>query len=290
MKYFNKTTLVVGFFLLFANWSAAQNLVTIGTGTSTARQPHGVFWGFERSTAIYQASEIGRSGVIEKLNWYITASQSGNYGVRIYLANTTANNFGAATTYANEVANARLVYADTGQVPSTGQWVEFTLDDTFSYYNSENLKVIVETNAGGTGQGNGTFVRYTTTTTYTNTHQYWNADNTPPTGTGTRTSNRPNLQIGFVPDPVPDLLIAGFVSPGLAGCNVSAYDLEFQVGNGGGAAISSGAYIRYGYTVNNGSEVLDSFQLTSNLAINGTVNHTIPGITASGIPNLNFKV
>lgn len=291
MKFFTKSTLVVGLLLLFSQWASAQNPVTIGTGTSTQRYPFGSYWGFERSTAIYQASEIGRAGVIDRLNWYLTANTSGTYGIRIYLKHTTSSSFAATSTFANETANAKLVYADSGVVPTTGSWFEFILDDTFTYYNSENLQVIVEMNTGGTGINNNSLTRYTSTaSTIANTHQYWTADNNPPTGNGTRNSNRPNIQIRFVPDPIPDLNIPAVLSSSFAGCNVNSYDLQFTINNSGGAGITSGSYIRYGYTINGGSENIDSFQLSAALAVNASVNHTITGININNINDVNFRI
>ncbi|MBI1222296.1 MAG: DUF5011 domain-containing protein [Bacteroidetes bacterium] len=291
MKIFNKTTFVVGLFMLLSQWSSGQNPVTIGTGTSTQRYPFGAYWGYERSAAIYQASEVSRSGVIDKLSWYFTSTTSGTYGIRIYLKQTSNNNFPSSTTYASEASNAKLVYADSGVAPTSGGWFQFTLDDTFNYSNSSNLQVIVEMNTGGTGISNSTSVRYTSTSSsVTNTMQNWTADNNPPTSTGSTNSSRPNIQIHFVPDPLPDLNIPSVLSPNFAGCNSSTYDLQFQIGNSGGAAVSSGKYIRVGYTLNNGNEVIDSFQLSSDLAINGSVNHTINGISISGITQPNFKI
>lgn len=277
--------------MLCAVLAQAQSTVTIGTGTFTQRQPLGSYWGYERSAAIYHSSDIGRDGVIEKLSWYTGLSNYG-YGIRIYLKHVTANNFPSTSNWATITSGAKLVYSDTNWSISSGQWKEFALTDTFNYYDSENLLVLVETNTGGYGNGNGSSTgtaRYTTTTSYTNTHQYWTNDVTPPTGNGTNSSNRPNLRIGFVPDPIPDLTIDQVLSSTIAGCNVNTYGLQFRIKNIGGAAMSSGDYIRVGYTLNSGSEMIDSFQLSSALAINGTVDHTINVSGLSGTAALAFK-
>jgi len=61
-------------------------------------------------------------------------------------------------------------------------------------YQGGNLLVLVATNYGGSGGGTNPTIRYSSST---DNHQYWTEDGSAPTGTGTRTSNRPNIRISY---------------------------------------------------------------------------------------------
>ncbi|MEO0075128.1 MAG: fibronectin type III domain-containing protein, partial [candidate division WOR-3 bacterium] len=178
-----------------------SNTVIIGTGTSTQRYPFGMYWGYERTATIYLASEIGFTGTINYLDWYIASLASHADGpVRIYLKTTTDATFAAATTWAAETAGATLVF-DGNLTFTGGDWYRVTI--TPFNYTGGNLKVLVETNYGGTGGEGSTAkaIRYTSTSPDYR-QQYWYADNNPPTGTGTRTYNRSNIRIVCLPPPI----------------------------------------------------------------------------------------
>ncbi len=182
---------------LWAGSSWAQT-VTIGTGTSTQRYPLGAYFGYERSASIYTAAEIGQAGVISKLAWYATIARATSVPLKIYLKETTSTTF-TAGTWATMISDATLVLDATNTSIAANAWNEFVLTTAFSYGGSNNLVVMVEANYGGGGNGlgsTGTGVRYSTATTQ---HEYWQADTNPPTGNGTTSSNRPNIQITLAP-------------------------------------------------------------------------------------------
>ncbi|HPS46820.1 MAG TPA: hypothetical protein PKZ21_06575, partial [Bacteroidales bacterium] len=55
---------------LFLNFTKLQaTTVTIGTGTSSQRQPFGTLFGYERSAAIYTNAEIGGTGTITSIGY-----------------------------------------------------------------------------------------------------------------------------------------------------------------------------------------------------------------------------
>ncbi|MCB5265143.1 MAG: hypothetical protein LHW41_02715 [Candidatus Cloacimonetes bacterium] len=63
--------------------------VTIGSGTSTQRQPFDALYGFGRSADIYLASEINATGNITHLGWYVGLATSTSIPIKIYLTTTT---------------------------------------------------------------------------------------------------------------------------------------------------------------------------------------------------------
>lgn len=191
MKYLKLTIFLLTIFLLGISYS--QTTITIGTGTSTQRYPLGNWYGYERSAALYTASEITTAGTITKLAWYATLSRSTIIPIKIYLKHTLSSSL-TAQTWASMISDATLVFDGNNTSITANAWNEFNLSTPFSYNGSDNLLVLVEANygGGGTGTSSGVGVRYSSATS---SHQYWQADTNPPTGNGTVTNNRPNIQI-----------------------------------------------------------------------------------------------
>jgi hypothetical protein len=200
--------------ILLLTTTAFADVVTIGTGTSTQRYPFSMWYGYTRSAALYLGSEIGVSGNITDLGWYIaTLTNAANGPVKIYLKTSSATIL-TADLWSNMISGATLLY-DQSATFVAGDWQTFNLSSSFSYSNSDNLLVLVETNYGGTGWSGdytGKQIRYTTATSQ---HEYWQTDNTPPTGNGTVTSDRPNIQITIStgPPPTNDVGVMQILSP-----------------------------------------------------------------------------
>jgi len=179
---------------LFLNFTKLQaTTVTIGTGTSSQRQPFGVLFGYERSAALYTNAEIGGTGNISAIAFYVATSSTISVPVKLYLKTTTGTTL-TADTWANMIPGATM-YEGTLTFSSSG-WNTLNLGTAFSY-NGNNLIILVETNYGDTGTSlTKPAFNYTSSTSR---HQYWYQDNTPPTSTGLINSNRPNVQITYTP-------------------------------------------------------------------------------------------
>ena len=168
--------------------------VTIGTGTSTQRQPWGIWYGYERSAAIYLSSEIGATNItITTLKWNVSSAQSTGVPYILRLKNTTSSNL-SADTWANIISGSTWVSSGTKSFSSTG-WDGFS---GLGYsYASNNLLVLCESNYGGTGNSAYPYFYYTSTSD--NKHEYWYQDNSAPTGNGYVNTYRPNIYIEYVP-------------------------------------------------------------------------------------------
>jgi hypothetical protein len=185
---------IVLLLLLLAFGNVGLGQITIGTGTSTQRYPLGNYFGYERSASIYTSAEIGTAGTISKLAFYATIARSTSIPIKIYIKHTSSSTL-TADTWANLISSATTVYNSTNTSITANAWNEFNLSPTFSYNGTDNLLVLVETNYGGSGDGNGssgTGVRYTSATSK---HEYFYADTNPPTTSGTVSNSRPNIQI-----------------------------------------------------------------------------------------------
>lgn len=167
-----------------------RDVVTIGTGTSTQPQPFGMLYGYERSMSLYLSSEIGISGTITQLQWYVASGTNTAKPLKIYLKHTSSSSLSSSIW---STSGATLVYQANVMFHNTG-YNYLNLSTSFEYNNSNNLLVMCETDAGGTGISNYPTFRYSSSTSR---HQLWRADYNPPTNTGTVNSNRPNIRINI---------------------------------------------------------------------------------------------
>ncbi|MGD9491746.1 MAG: BNR-repeat neuraminidase N-terminal domain-containing protein [Bacteroidales bacterium] len=165
------------------------NVSTIGTGTSTQTYPFHINWGYSRSASLYTAADIGAASRITHLAWYISTAQTANIPVKIYIKSTPASTL-STETWADMITGATLVYDATVQFTPTG-WKTFDITDYD--YCSDNIIVMCEANYGGSGGGATVYFQYSATGS--NQHEYYYADTNPPTGTGTLSTSRPNIQI-----------------------------------------------------------------------------------------------
>jgi len=162
----------------------------IGTGTSTQRQPFGIYWSYERSAALYTNAQIGDFGILDKVAWNCAATSTASVPYKIYVKQTTDTAL-TAMTWSSFTADATLVAEGTHTFADTG-WHLFELATPFPY-SSGNLVIGVETNYGGSGTSS--YPNFYYSAGATASHQYWNQDDNPPTGNGTLNIYLPNIML-----------------------------------------------------------------------------------------------
>ena len=171
--------------------ATAQTAVAPSPTTSivAARFPLSTSNGYTRSAIIYRAADIrAAGGSITKMEFYLNSfSSPGAVPLRIYMKATSAIQFNANTTVVAEETGATLVYDAT--LPATafataGSFVAATFATPYVYNTCDNLEVIIETNAGGTGNETATSKTfgYGVVNGGRNAFIAWYADTTPPTG------------------------------------------------------------------------------------------------------------
>lgn len=215
--------------------------VIVGTGTTTNTYPFYPWYGYTRSASLYTSAEVGIPTVLTQLAWKVSTSAATVIPVKIYLKTTTATDL-TADTWANMIAGATLVYNANVTFTPTG-WK--TLDITDFSYCGDNLLVLCEANYGGTGTSPYPYFYYTATSNQA--HETWTADTSPPTGSGSTSTSRPNIRFDKAPAAVtipncvtyltPSNGASGIIcganalltwSPSITGCNPpSSYDVYF---------------------------------------------------------------
>ncbi len=198
----NKSSIIVFKLILSINlFSQTVTIPVSNTNNGSVNDPLGTYYGFERTSLIYTNSEIGNTGQISSIGFFLNgvSSPGDAIDVRIYMKIRTTT-MTANTTYATELSGSTLVYGPTTIPASTfvaNDWIMLNLDNPFNY-TGDNLQILIETNVTGSGNESSTSKQFRYTTNASNTlYQYWNQNNSSPTGNGTRSQNRPNIKIIF---------------------------------------------------------------------------------------------
>ncbi len=148
-----------------------------------------MWYGYERSAAIYTYAEIGAYGFINSLKWYVGTSDLNTCPIKIYLKTTSSTTI-TSGTWASALSGATLVYDGINNFPVTG-WYTFDIADYA--YSATNLMVLCQTDFGEPAATTYPVFRYSSAT---GKHEFW-AEVFPPTASGTVNGNRPNIQISY---------------------------------------------------------------------------------------------
>ncbi|MBP6235302.1 MAG: T9SS type A sorting domain-containing protein [Saprospiraceae bacterium] len=221
------------------------------TNTNGARQPFGAWFGFERTELLYTQAEIGQYGTITSISFYVNSvsTPAASTPVQIRMLSTSSTVVSSGT-YDTRSAGSTLVYSGnilSGQL-TANSWVTITLDAPF-VYSADNLAVFVETNfTGGGGEGSsGKQFRRSAPSPAATRFQSWSADTNPPTGSGTTSGTRSNIQLDFLQSPC-----TGIPSPGnTTGPSVVCSGVNFNLGLTNTTSGSGVSYQWYVSTVSN---------------------------------------
>ena len=235
--------------LLSAGTAVAQIVIPVANtnGTGANRFPLGEFYGYERSAMIYRQSELGAAVAIANVGFFANSANSGSASlpVRVLMKHTAAAGFAAATTVATETAGTTVVFNGTVNMSSTvaNTWVTIPLSSCFAYNGTDNLEIIIETNfGGGGGSGGSTGAAFRRSSPGApNSFQSWNADTSPPTGTGATSVNRPNIRLnacpaptGLAATPLATSANISYTAASVCGVFVTGYEYQVRDVTGGG--------------------------------------------------------
>ena len=122
----------------------AQNVVEIGTGTSTDSKPFYGLYANSWCEMIYPASEFESSGTITQLDWNCSTESQHTYStVKIYLGTKSSDVYSSTSDW-TPMSALTLVYDHTNvTVGAATGWQSFILDTPFEYDADENLVIVV---------------------------------------------------------------------------------------------------------------------------------------------------
>jgi hypothetical protein len=182
----------------------ADNSASIVSSNSLKRKPLGSYYGYERSAFIFTKEELNQTSSIsiqsisffcDTINSFIAA----NTPIKIYLKTTNDSLFTIPTIYSNEIINSSLVFS--GNIASSqfivNNWITINFSNYFVLPANTNLKLFIESNAGGSGNESSLSKGFRFKTTADKKFQYWQQDQTAPFGVGTLDTLRPNVKINY---------------------------------------------------------------------------------------------
>ena len=197
----------------------SSNAGANNANNSLKRKPLGSYYGYERSAFIYTQTELAHPGTItiNSIAFYcdtINSLIATNTPVKVYLKETIDTVFAASSVLSNEINGATLVF--NGTIPassfSKNNWTAINFTTNFTLTSTSHLKIIIETNAGATGNEGILSKGFRYNTVGSNRFQYWQQDNFSPSGTGALDTLRPNITINFTAStPCAGLPLAGTI-------------------------------------------------------------------------------
>ena len=185
--------------ILVTELPSGYSQVTIGTGTSnTSLVPAYGYYDYSWSGMIYLQSEINESGTVKSLSFYLDATSPASASMtnqKIYIGHTTSTAFSSSPdeTLTNDISVTDYTLVYDGTIVFNPGWQSITLQQPFDYNNVNNLFIKMENRDGSYINPYPVF-DYTSST---NRSAYKYNDGSYPTGTGTRSSVRPNVRFTF---------------------------------------------------------------------------------------------
>ena len=188
---------MMGLLLVFTGLANAQNVVEIGTGTSTTSA--GAFnsiWGYTFAETLYPATEIGTAGSITHLAYHLQSTATYHNEVVFYMKNVSTTAFNSASDVV-PVTTADIVYQGAFDYPATDGWYTIELDTPFEYDGVSTLMIACDENAPSYSSRQ----FYYTSVSNSRWSYYSDTENPNPynlgafTGNSSATSYRSNIQL-----------------------------------------------------------------------------------------------
>ncbi|PLX07394.1 MAG: hypothetical protein C0596_10645 [Marinilabiliales bacterium] len=140
-----KKSVILLSFLLFISFFIKplySQTVEIGTGSNTVSLPYNPYYGYSYSQSIFEQSEIGLSGTIDKIRFKFNGNSAfTDDPVNVYLAHTSKSTFSSNSDWI-DVSLLTLVYSGPVTTVASEVWIEIDISD-FAYNNTDNLAVVV---------------------------------------------------------------------------------------------------------------------------------------------------
>jgi hypothetical protein len=181
----------------------AQDIVTIGTGTSAGYYPIPGFYGWQYDVYIYsptEAQDLMDDLDVTSIAYDLTSiSSTSGAQMTIWMKDVDLNfTLSTSQTFAQLTAGATQVYNNTSFSTASTGWNTFQLSQPFTHEGGKALLVAVRGTGCTTSGGCSRQCHYTSVT---GTHWYKHADSSDPgtSATGTLDGSRANIQLEVYP-------------------------------------------------------------------------------------------
>ena len=137
--------------------SNAQTVFTIVDGSSEQDVGFNLYYNYSYSQTIYTQAQINNSGTISAIQFEYDGYSSGyTRNITIYMGHTSKSSFSSNSDW---ISNGSLTQVFSGNytVGTNSGWYSITLDNTFTYNNSDNLVIAIDDNTGSYESSNADF-------------------------------------------------------------------------------------------------------------------------------------
>lgn len=208
--------------------------VAIGNGTDTHNSfPTNAFYNYSLSEQIFDASEIGEAGDINKIKFYATSNPVIR-NLDVYMIHTTKDAFANESDYI-PVSSTDKVFSGNVYI-GANQWTTINLDTRFAYNGSDNIALVFVDKTGGYASS---YPSYKVHNVPNGQIKTWYAytDNSAYNPTSSQSGNfiaqRNNIQFDLCPAPVvtcprPSNLVVDEVTESTANLTWTEGDVETQ--------------------------------------------------------------
>lgn len=209
--------------------------VAIGNGTVTHNSfPTYAFYNYSLSEQIFDASEIGEAGDINKIKFYATSNPVIR-NLDVYMIHTTKDAFANGSDYI-PVSSTDKVFSGNVYI-GANQWTTINLDTRFAYNGSDNIALVFVDKTGGYASSYPSYKVHNvpngqikTWYAYTDNSAY---NPTTSSQSGNVVAQRNNIQFDLCPAPVvtcprPSNLVVDEVTESTANLTWTEGDVETQ--------------------------------------------------------------
>ncbi len=227
--------------------------------------PIGTYFKNSYTQQIFDASEVGQSGMITKLSFNFASNDlSVKSDVKIYLANVDKSTFDSSTDWVTE----GLVEVYSGNFNCVQGWNEFELSNPFLYDDSKNLLLTISDNSGNYQSSKQFWLTFGTE----NKSIYWRNDYSSwsSTNTGTLTKYRSDVRFTFCPDEFNDVALTSINNISNS-CDFIGTQITINVKNLGSSAVST---LQAYYSANDAMPVHETINLDQPLNAGESTSYT----------------
>lgn len=210
-----KSLLLTLMLVLFSGnaFSDDTEVLTIGTGTSSSDYaPINRYWNYSLAMQTYLQSELGDPKEITKIAFYKASGTDLNsiQDVTIYMKHVSYTNITVPYTY--DTDDYEVVWEGDYPNNASSGWMEVELDTPFEYNGTDNLEIMFTKDYQAYISARPYWRYSSTSSNYLTAYRYYDSPSYIPTEATSRTYNRPNIKITYIPQ-LPDLSVNKIITP-----------------------------------------------------------------------------
>ena len=132
----------------FKSWGQEAQTITIGTQADINQDmPFNGYYKYSYAQMLYLGSEIGESGTITSISFYVNYGVSKDYTLDVYMKCVDKSEFSHGDDWVSVTTEDLVYQTEFFRASSTG-WKTITLTKPFQYNSDQNLMIAFDNNTG----------------------------------------------------------------------------------------------------------------------------------------------